>query len=74
MSDWSHNKQLFTATTWQFLLLIIVKTAQHRVHLTGGILRHFRAFSTPEQNPALAVLSRPAHPQVTQTVGQSRAK
>jgi len=36
--------------------------------LTGGILRHFRAFSTPEQNPALKVLSRPAHPQVTQTV------
>jgi len=37
--------------------------------LTGGILRHFRAFSTPEQNPALGVLSTPAHPQVTQTVG-----
>jgi len=36
--------------------------------LTGGILRHFRAFSTPEQNPALGVLSPPAHPQVTQTV------
>jgi hypothetical protein len=36
--------------------------------LTGGILRHFRAFSTPEQNPALEVLSTPAHPQVTQTV------
>jgi hypothetical protein len=40
------------------------------VHLTGGILRHFRAFSTPEQNPALGVLSTPAHPQVTQTVRQ----
>jgi hypothetical protein len=39
------------------------------VHLTGGILRHFRAFSTPEQNPALEVLSTPAHPQVTQAVG-----
>ena len=39
------------------------------MHLTGGILRHFRAFSTPEQNPALGVLSTPAHPQVTQTVG-----
>ena len=38
------------------------------MHLTGGILRHFRAFSTPEQNPALGVLSTPAHPQVTQTV------
>ena len=38
------------------------------MHLTGGILRHFRAFSTPEQNPALEVLSQPAHPQVTQTV------
>jgi len=33
--------------------------------LTGGILCHFRAFSTPEQNPALEVLSTPAHPQVT---------
>jgi hypothetical protein len=40
------------------------------VHLTGGILRHFRAFSRPEQNPALGVLSTPAHPQVTQTVSQ----
>src|SRR5215211_5042951 len=39
-----------------------------KVHLTGGSLRHFRAFPTPEQNPALGVLSRPAHPQVTQTV------
>jgi hypothetical protein len=46
------------------------KPAQQSVHLTGGILRHFRALSTPEQNPALGVLSRPAHPQVTQTVGQ----
>ncbi|MBL8091780.1 MAG: hypothetical protein JNJ43_15695 [Anaerolineales bacterium] len=43
--------------------------SQQSVHLTGGILRHFRAFSTPEQNPALEVLSTPAHPQVTQTVG-----
>ena len=40
------------------------------MHLTGGILRHFQAFSTPEQNPAPKVLSRPAHPQVTQTVGR----
>jgi hypothetical protein len=39
-----------------------------RVHLTGGILRHFRALSTPEQNPALEVLSTPAHPQVTLAV------
>ena len=45
-----------------------LKAAQHSVHLTGGILRHFRAFSTPKQNPALEVLSPPAHPQVTQTV------
>ena len=37
-------------------------------HLTGGILPHFRALSTPKQNPALEVLSTPAHPQVTQTV------
>jgi DNA uptake protein ComE-like DNA-binding protein len=40
------------------------------VHLTGGILPRFRAFSKPKQNPALGVLSTPAHPQVTQTVGQ----
>jgi hypothetical protein len=38
------------------------------VHLTGGILRHFRAFSTPKQNPALEVFSTPAHPQVTLAV------
>jgi hypothetical protein len=47
-----------------------VKSAQQSVHLTGGILRHFRAFSTPEQNPALEVLSTPAHPQVTLAVGR----
>ena len=47
-----------------------LKTAQQSVHLTGGILRHFRAFSTLEQNPALEVLSRPAHPQVTQAVSR----
>jgi hypothetical protein len=29
--------------------------------LTMGILRHFRAFSTPEQNPALEVLFTSAH-------------
>jgi len=38
------------------------------MHLTGGILRHFQALSTPEQNPALGVLSTPTHPPVTQTV------
>ena len=50
------------------------KTAQQSVNLTGGILRHFRALSTPEQNPALGVLSTPAHPQVTPAVGQPRAR
>jgi len=40
------------------------------VHLTGGILRHFRALSTLKQNPALEVLSTPAHPQVTHTVNR----
>jgi len=44
------------------------------VHPTSGILRHFQAFSTPKQNPALEILSTPAHPQVTQTVGQPKAK
>jgi hypothetical protein len=32
------------------------------------ILRHFQAFSAPEQNPALKVFSTLAHTQVTQTV------
>jgi hypothetical protein len=45
-----------------------IKAAEQSVHLTGGILRHFQALSTPKQNPALEVLSTPAHPQVTQTV------
>jgi hypothetical protein len=40
------------------------------VHLTGGILRHFQALSTPKQNPALEVLSMPAYPQVTPIVRQ----
>ena len=44
------------------------KTAQQSVHLPGGILRHFQACSTAKQNPAREVLSRPAHPQVTQAV------
>ena len=39
------------------------------VHLTGGILRHFRAFSTPEQNPAPKPSPSPARQQVTQAVG-----
>jgi hypothetical protein len=39
-----------------------------QVHWTAGSLRHFWAFPTPEQNPALGVLSTPAHPQVTQAV------
>ena len=42
--------------------------AQQGVHITGGILRHFRALSTPEQNPALEVLSTPAHFQVTKNI------
>ena len=40
-----------------------------KVHLTGGILRYFQAFSTPKQNPTLEVLSTPDHPQVTRVVG-----
>ncbi|MDP1624198.1 MAG: class I SAM-dependent methyltransferase [bacterium] len=39
------------------------------MHWTLGILRHFRVFSTPEQNPAFGVLSTPAPAPVTQTVG-----
>jgi hypothetical protein len=54
--------------------LFINNAAQQSVHLTGGILRHFQAFSTPEQNPALKVLSTPAHPQVTRAVGTPLAQ
>ena len=61
------NKFLFA-----FYDFLKSKSAQQSVHLTGGILRHFQAFSTPEQNPALEVLSTPAHPQVTHTVGRLR--
>jgi hypothetical protein len=59
----------FGQIRWR-LQKMIKPTAQQSERLTGGILRHFRAFSTPEQNPALEVLSTPAHSQVTQTVGQ----
>ena len=44
--------------------------AQQSVQWTVGILRHFRALPTPEQNPALGVLSHPAPPPLTQTVGR----
>jgi len=44
------------------------------VQWTVGILRHFRAFSTPEQNLGLGVLSTPAPPPLTQTVRRIRAK
>jgi hypothetical protein len=44
------------------------------VQWTVGILRHFRAFSTPEQNLGLGVLSTPAPPPLTQAVGQFLAK
>jgi len=47
-------------------------TTQQSVHLTSGVLRHFRAFSTPKQNPANEVLSTPAHPQVTQAVRRNK--
>jgi hypothetical protein len=40
------------------------------VQRTVGILRHFWAFSTPKRNPALGVLSTPAPPPLTQTVGR----
>ena len=52
----------------------MTKSAQHSVHLTGGSLRHFQALSTPEQNPALEVLSKPAQPQLKQNVRQPKCK
>ena len=42
--------------------------AQHSMHLTGGILRHFRALFSLRFFFTLKVLSTPTHPQVTQTV------
>jgi len=39
-----------------------------------GILRHFRALSTPERNPAPGVLSTPAPPPLTQTVSHLPCK
>ena len=40
---------------------------------TVGILRHYRAFSTPEQNLGLGVLSTPAPPPLTQTVSCTKS-
>ncbi len=42
--------------------------AQQSVQWTGGESTNFRAFSRPEQNPALKVLSTPVHLPLTQTV------
>ena len=53
---------------------VLHKASQQSVQWTVGILRHFRAFSTPEQNFALGVLSHPAPPPLTQTVGWLRQK
>jgi hypothetical protein len=50
------------------------KATQQSVQPTGGIRRDLWAFSTLEGNPALGVLSRPAHQRLTQTVGWLRAK
>ena len=48
----------------------LAKPAQQSVQWTVGILRHFRVFSIPEQNLGLGVLSTPAPPPLTQTVGR----
>ncbi|MCJ7432144.1 MAG: hypothetical protein MUO77_01510, partial [Anaerolineales bacterium] len=40
----------------------VISAAEQSVQWTVGILRHFRAFSTPEQNLGLGVLSTPAPP------------
>jgi len=40
------------------------------VHLTGGSLRDFRQFTWLEVVSDKMALSRPAHQQVTQTVGR----
>jgi hypothetical protein len=42
--------------------------AQHSVHPTGGSRRVFRQFAWFEVGPIKVVLSRPAHPRVTQAV------
>jgi hypothetical protein len=53
---------------------VLHKASQQSVQWTVAILRHFRAFSTPEQNLGLGVLSTPAPPPLTQTVGWLRSK
>ena len=45
-----------------------LKACQQSAQWTVGILRHFRALSTSEQNLGLGVSSMPATAQVTQTV------
>jgi len=46
------------------------ESAQHSVHLTGGTLRVFRHLARLEIDSDKIALSRPAHQQVTPTVGQ----
>jgi hypothetical protein len=41
------------------LASVLLMAAQHGVHLTLGILRHFQAFSAPRRNPAHKVNPRP---------------
>jgi hypothetical protein len=47
------------------------KASQQSMHLTSGILRHFQAVSAFPTFFRAQAESTPAHPQVTQTVGQT---
>ncbi len=48
---------------------MILKSAQHSVHPTGGTRRVFKQPAWLEAGSGKAVLSRPAHPRVTHAVG-----
>ena len=52
-------------------IVIRQKAAEHSVHPTGGSLRVFKHFAWLEIGSVKMALSRPTHPRVTHTVGQS---
>lgn len=50
------------------------ESAQHSVQWTGGYAPRFQAGFWLEASSGKVALSRPAHPQVTQTVGRLSAR
>src|SRR5512138_2541883 len=63
----SHNR-------WSLHNLVLsralVSSAQHSVHLTGGYVPRFQAFSLVEVGSVKMALSRPTRQQVTHAVGR----